>query len=227
MHVRRIFVDRPLDWLRFKLDSFPSDYQPLPWQAADAGAGRAAGTLSRWNVIEPILSQENPRTALDVGANVGWFTFALAKRGVRTIAIERHPRHYRTILYLVSRLQQNNVSLLVTNVDAEALDTLPNVDCVVFLSVWHHLVREHGLDSATGILKGLWDRTKMVLFFETGESELSTAFELPDMGGDDRGWLEKYLGEVCAGGQVEFLGIHLVPEVCGGASNRHLFAVRR
>jgi hypothetical protein len=227
MKNRRSLIDRPLDWIRFKLDSFPADYQPLPWQDARADAGRAKGTLSRWDAMEPILSEESPLTALDVGANVGWFTFALAKRGVRTIAIERHPRHYRTILYLISRLQEDKVSLFVTSLDPQSVSSLPTADCVLFLAVWHHLVREHGFDAATAILKELWAHTNKMLFFETGENELASTFGLPDMGDDSQQWLDNYLAEVCEGGRVEFLGMHQVPEVCGGTSNRHLFTVRR
>ena len=164
---------------------------------------------------------------MDIGANVGWFTFALANRGIHVVAIERHPRHYRTLLYLAKRLKADNVTVMVAELNLVTSPLLPRTDCVLFLSVWHHIVRELGLTAATEILATLWEHTNQVLFFETGERELDPKFGLPTMDPNSLSWLTSYLGRTCSTGRVVCLGTHLVPEGCGAMNERHLFAVTR
>ena len=107
--LRRRSLDTALDWLRFRLDTFPrrgplrgmnlANYQPLPWVGLSEG-DRTEGTLSRWREIESVLAElPDLSTALDIGANQGFFAINLAKRGVTTVALEVNPVAYRTALY--------------------------------------------------------------------------------------------------------------------------------
>src|SRR3954447_6857586 len=101
--IRRDSVDRAIDWMRFRLDTFPRlDYQPLPWLGLERAA-RSAGTDSRWTAMAAVLDEVNPASALDIGANVGWFTHKLASRGVPVVGVESNPKYYRTALYALRR----------------------------------------------------------------------------------------------------------------------------
>ena len=111
-------VDDAFDWVRFHLDTFPGDsrlltrtgvpelqsavYHDLPWVGIRSGR-RATGTLSRWARMEPLIRELGVRTAVDVGARTGWFTFALADLGVSTVAVEREPRYLRIVTYARER----------------------------------------------------------------------------------------------------------------------------
>jgi hypothetical protein len=53
------------------------------------------------------------------------------------------------------------------------------------------------------LLGMIWDRTGKVLFFDSGEDEMTPDFELPEMTPDSRSWLAGYLAETCEGSRIE------------------------
>lgn len=223
-------ADDLLDRLRLRLDRLTGvSYQPMPALGGHAGgAARAEGTFSRWEAMAPVLDEAAPESALDVGCNSGWFVLALAARGIPTVGVERDPASYRTALFAArSSPSAGRIGVLAMRLTEETAPLLPSADCVVFLSIWHHLVRESGLEAAGRVLGALWERTLRVLFFETGETEMPDAFGLPAMGPDPRAWLTGYLAEHCPGGHVRHLGRHQGGQVGGEAVYRNLFAVTR
>ena len=228
-------VNAFLDWLRFRLDTFPRsaplrrvtppDHQALPW--LDVPGKRAAGSDSRWHAIAPLLERAEARTALDLGCNVGFFTLKLAQEGIAAVGVESHPTFYRTALYAKRRLGLTNVGFLVLTLTPATVELLPEVDVVVFLALWHHLVRTHGLDEATAMLEAIWRRTRRMLVFETGENEMPASYGLPPMAPDPRTWLADYLARACEGGEVVHLGLHSAQAPDGAECGRNLFAVLR
>jgi hypothetical protein len=104
---------------------------------------------------------------------------------------------------------------------------MPTADCVLCLSIWHHFVRSYGLEAATGMLQAIWGKTGIVMFFDTGETEMTPDYRLPEMTPDPRSWLEDYLSRTCAGSRVEHLGLHRAFDPEGGPVERNLFAVLR
>jgi hypothetical protein len=240
--LRRQPVDDLLDWVRFRVDTFPrsvallkplrlpelqsATYHELPWVGVRAGR-RAESSKSRWKQIARFVESLDVRSALDIGANSGWFSFKLAELGIPTIAVERSPRGTRIGLYVRKRSGLEDVSFLVSDVNVSSVERLPEADCVLLLSVWHHFVREDGIDSASAILAELWTKTGSVLFFETGESEMPDSWQLPDMRPDARTWLTRYLTNVCSGSIVVHLGLHDALSPNNEPCTRNLFAVVR
>ena len=220
-------VDDALDQLRFWLDRNPlRSYQPVPELGADHAA-RALGTWSRWEAMRPLVAAGGVRSAVDVGCDAGWFTLRLASEGVVTIGVEYDPPAYRTAIVAARRSGLENVGLLVIRIDPQSATMLPRADACLLLAVWHHLVREQGLDQATSVLRTLWQQTGTVLFFETGEGEMDASYSLPAMDPDSRTWIAEYLGDCCPGGEVNHLGIHdaFTPDL--RPCRRNLFAVMR
>jgi len=234
--VRRRRVDDPLDWLRFRLDTFPrreslrrlssTGYQPLPWVGLEGGK-RAAGTESRWHAISSVLDEVHPISALDLGCNFGYFTLALGERGIPTVGIEIDPTAYRTALYARRKSGLDHVAILVLRLELPTVDLLPSADAVLFLSLWHHLVQAHGLEGATAVLERVWEHTRRVLFFDTGESEMPPSYGLPRMTPDARTWLTSYLTETCPGAELRHLGVHAAFAPDGSPCTRNLLAVLR
>jgi FkbM family methyltransferase len=224
----RTRVDEAIDLFRLRLDTFPDGiYQPVPSLPSWLGVTRAEGTESRWRAMSDVLDRVPVRTGLDIGANVGYFCVQLASRGVHTIALEPEPRVVRIALLAVRRSGLENLGVLSLAVGPDNLDMVPPSDCVVYLSVWHHMVRWHGEEKATAMLAEIWNRTGKVLFFDTGEKEMPPDYRLPDMGPDAREWLADYLGRTCAGGTVEHLGLHGAFDAVGAPCERNLFAIIR
>jgi hypothetical protein len=231
LKVTRDQVDAALDRARFKLDSYPTmDYQPLPWLGARR-ARRGSGVESRWAVIDAKLDEladEGPvDTAVDIGCNVGFFAISLAQRGVVTLGVEQYPKYYRPYLYALRRLQLGHAGALVIEVTPRTLDLIPEVDCVLFLSVWHHIVRAHGEAAAKDVLARLWTKARRVLFFETGEAELPRHWNMPAMEPSPEAFLPGYLADICEDADVVHLGRHDAFAPDGSSCRRSLFAVIR
>jgi hypothetical protein len=234
---RRERLDRALDWMRFRVDTFPQSgplsklsyvsYQPLPWVGIDGGR-RAEGSRTRWRAISDVLDRlPGLRTAMDIGANAGYFVVCLAERGFHTVAVESNPVAYRTALYAISRARANGASVMTLEVGPDNVDVLPTVDVVICLSVWHHIVRAHGFEPATEVLRGIWQHTGKVLFFDTGENEMPPSFRLPRMEPDAETWLADYLAATCEGSTVELLGKHEAFDAELRPAQRNLFAIVR
>lgn len=220
-------LDDGIDLLRLKLDALPDGiYQPVPGIHVRR-AKRSVGTGSRWAAMEPVVERLGVESALDVGANVGYFPIMLARRGIPSVALESDPKYVRTATTAVRRNQLDNVAVMSLEFRPDTLALLPATDCTLLLSLWHHLVRELGFDTATDLLRGLWARTGKVMFFDSGENEMPESFGLPRMVPTPDVWLTEYLRKNCSGGRVEHLGRHRAFDADGLPTDRALLAVIR
>jgi hypothetical protein len=200
-------------------------YQPVDLPARTAT--RAAGSRSRWAAMRPVVERTGSRTAIDIGANAGYFSIELGRLGIHTIALESEPGQIRMALLAVKRSGVDDVGVMAYKLRPDNLDLLPTVDCTLFLSLWHHLVRWEGMTAATAMLQELWRRTDRVMFFDTGETEMPPSFRLPEMHPDAETWLSTYLADSCQGAQIEHLGRHAAFDAAGRPCERNLFAVVR
>ena len=225
--VTRQAVDDVLDRLRFRIDTFPHGvYQPVP-SLPNRSATRSGGSESRWEAILPIVREQAVESAVDIGACEGYFSIKLGEAGIPTIALEGDPSMYRTAIFAVRRSGLEDVGVLALSLTPANVVAVPASDCVLCLSIWHHFVRYYGLDGATAMLETIWARTRKVLFFDTGENEMTPEYGLPEMAPDARSWLGAYLAETCAGSRVQHLGTHRAFDPIGRGCERNLFALIR
>lgn len=235
----RARIDGAIDWLRLQLDAFPAHqrigrpspirYQPIPDLGMRNG-GRAAGTASRWEAMSETLTScgIGAGVAVDIGANSGFFSIALGRRGFDVLAIEPLPPAHRTLIYAIRKAGlAERVAASNLTVGPDNLDLIPAASVVVFLSLWHHLVREHGLHAAESMLGEIWAKAGRVMFFETGESEMPPEYGLPAMEPDARTWVAELLRRTCPGGEVRHLGGHQAFDAERQPATRNLFAVIR
>lgn len=239
--LRRAPLDNALDAVRFRIDTFPrrlgvlrllrsahlesaTPYQDLPWVGLEH-ARRGAASQARWEVMLPLIEGLQVRSAVDIGANAGWFCFAFDRAGVPAVAIDSEERNLRIGIYARRHAPQpSQVQFMLMDVEPDTVDLLPPGDAVLFLAVWHHVVKARGFATASALLRGIWGKTGRVLFFETGELELPEGWGLPEMAPDPRTWLTRYLASVCEGGNVVHVGSF---DAGIGAAQRNLFAVVR
>ena len=216
-----------LDGVRLKLDTFPyRAYQPMPVLGL-RGAARETATASRFEAMLSVIERTSVRDAVDVGCHYGWYVLQLAERGIATVGIEESAPAYRSALLAVRRSRASNAGILAMRVTPETASLVPTADAMLLLSVWHHLVRNFGLEAATEILETLWSRTRRVLFFETGEAEMGPEFRLPAFEPDAPTWLNGYLERTCEGSEVVHLGLHAAFDADARPCRRNLFAVVR
>ena len=225
--VTRQGVDDVLDRVRFRIDTFPHGvYQPVPYLPLRS-ATRGGGSESRWDAMLPIVREQAVESAVDIGACEGYFSIMLGEAGVPTIAIEGDPGASRTAMLAVRRSGLENVGVLALVLTPENVVAVPGSDCTLCLSVWHHFVRYNGLEPATEMLESIWAGTRKVLFFDTGENEMTPEYRLPPMVPGPASWLSIYLSETMPGSRVEHLGTHAAFDPSGRPCERNLFAVSR
>jgi hypothetical protein len=225
--VTRDGIDNVLDHIRFRIDTFPHGvYQPV--QSLPRGhATRGGGSESRWEAILPVVREQAVESAVDIGACEGYFSIMLGEAGIPTIALEGAPGAARTAMFAVRRSGLEDVGVLALALTPSNVVAVPASDCTVCLSIWHHFVRYYGVDAATEMMATIWSRTAKVLFFDTGENEMTPDYGLPEMTPDARSWLSSYLAETCEGSRVQHLGTHAAFDPSGRPVERDLFAVIR
>lgn len=172
--------------------------------------------------MEPVVHEVGARSALDIGCNVGWFVTKLALLGMPVVGVEGRPATYRSALYARDRAGVDDVGILAMTVTPTTVRVLPTADCVLLMSVWHHMIDSHGLASARELLAAIWQRTGKVLFFENGVVDVAGRPEIGSLLGDAQDWFTELLGTTCPGGVVRHLGEHEALD-----ARRHLFAVVR
>ena len=131
--------------------------------------------------MRPVVERLDIENAIDIGAGAGYFTIELARLGVHTIAIEPDPPNHRTTLLAVRRSGLRNIGVPALELRPDNMRMLTPADCTLFLSLWHHLVRNYGFEASTGMFREIWARTGTLLAFDTGEREMSPEFRLPPM----------------------------------------------
>jgi hypothetical protein len=175
-----------------------------------------------------VLLATDVRSALDLGCNSGWFVVELGRLGIATLGIENHPAYHRSAVYSVERSGLENVGVARMSINEQTLALLPRVDSVLFLSLWHHLVHESGMDVATRILEAAWNASKKVLVFETVSRNAAASFDIPDLCPDDETWFRTYFAHVCPDADVVSLGTSSVAAQAQSMEDaRTLFALLR
>lgn len=168
-------------------------YQPLPQLCIKTNAARTEKTFIRWEAIKWELPTE-PMSVLDIGCNAGFYSINLAKFGHFVTGIDNHVWSL-FVFYAKEALKIPNLALSDLFLTPENIKTLPNYDCILLLSVFHHWCVAYGTDAALKMLDDVYKRTNKILFFETAQTD--TASEkyravLPYMGDSPELWLHNY-----------------------------------
>lgn len=207
-------------------------YQDLPWVKI-SGSRRAVGSRERFEAMEGDLARKGlrPKVVLDVGCNVGYFSLSFASMGCISYGVEMGDVELRTAQIAAKKVYSGYFVPVRMECRRESAALLPASDVTLCLSIWHHWVRHLGLEEATDILKRLWESTRGVLYFDTGESEMPKSYGLPFGAADPVAWLTAYLEDVLDQGTVETIG-RFKAFAPGGAEGdkdvrRTLFAVSR
>lgn len=235
---KRKMVLMLLDKLRFRIlttryiiDKPATRYQPIPFMGITE-AKRSIGSISRFNAMKSYLDRHalTNGTVVDYGCNVGYFSLSLCREGFRAYGVERDWPSL-DIAYTSARIAKlpfYPVHLMIT---PQTIDDMPCGDVSICLSVWHHWVREYGMNIATDLLKSLFAKTRKVLFFDTGEREMSADYHLPFADNDPQLWLENYFKQHLSPSGIELLGQFKAFSPKGTEKNqsvvRHLFAIAK
>ena len=168
-------------------------YQPR-FGVDDQRAERVRPTTVRWEAMEPYLPSSG--SALDIGCNNGFFTFKMAQHGLVSLGVDASVHALATARLLGMRNDPPRAAFARLDLTPETAATLPTVDVVVCLSVFHHLVRHQGLEEATAVMSVLASKTRNIMVFETGQADEishSWAEQLGFMGDNPQAWVSEFL----------------------------------
>ena len=125
----------------------------------------------RFRAISDYLPKNHPLTTLDIGCNLGFFTFNMAKRGGLCIGIDYGRNEILAARALASQYAVKNVVFAQMEITPENSSLLPRTDVVICLSVFHHWIRKLGEEKSLVIMKGLAESTGKYLVFDTGQPD--------------------------------------------------------
>ncbi|MGA1199036.1 MAG: class I SAM-dependent methyltransferase [Candidatus Latescibacterota bacterium] len=130
-------------------------------------------TQKRWEIIQKHIDP-TASSCLDIGCNTGFFSHAIASHNVFTIGFDSELRNT-----IVANAQYQRPNLMFKNLELtpETTPLLPESDIIIFLSVFHHLVKYYEEAGAKKILKEIAQKCQKQIFFETGQfDETDTKF---------------------------------------------------
>jgi len=157
----------------------------------------------RLQVIKENISDGN--LCLDIGCNTGYFSSNISKLGIFTIGMDSE---LKNIIVARSQYSAPNLIFMQFELNKNSVQLLPSVDIILFLSVFHHLVKDYGKNDAVIILKTLASKCNKCFFFETGQpDEIGTKWaRMMEFLGETNTWVNKLFIEECKFREVRYLG---------------------
>jgi SAM-dependent methyltransferase len=170
-------------------------YHPISIEGEVISNGER-GCSDRWAVINEVVSKDQG-SVLDLGCAEGYFVQRVAREyGCFVLGVDADVRRL-TIAQDVNVLNKNErAGFMYAHITPEFLGKLPTFDTVIFLSVLHHVMYEHGLDYARDFMKLIREKTAKSLIFDMGQSNEITmqwAPLLPDMGPNPQEWIAEFI----------------------------------
>lgn len=140
-------IDRIISVLESSSDRF-SNYQSFPeivlktipkLKEIKYKKGQIDLDQKRYNWLNKYL-ERNIKTALDIGANLGYFSIMLASRNNLVVDAYEPYLHYNSVLNELSKILnlEKTLNVYLNEIDLMKLDKIKNYDLVINLNVLHH-----------------------------------------------------------------------------------------
>ena len=200
-----------------------SPYQPVTINGAQISSGERLHS-DRWNVIKQLIQANGAKTLIDLGCAEGYFVERAAKEcGCLALGVDADVRRLALAHGSAALNRVHGAGYMYANLTPEFIDALPQYDTVVFMSVLHHIMYEHGVDYSRDYMRRLRPKAARFMVFDMGQSnetENAWAAKLPDMGADPHTWVGNFLKS------AGFSKVELVKETDSydhGSSKRAVF----
>jgi SAM-dependent methyltransferase len=142
---------------------------------------------------------------LDIGCNTGYFASEISKLRIFTIGLESE---LKNVIVSESQYKLPNLVFKHFKLDKDSVAILPQADIILFLSVFHHLVKYYGQNESVAVLEKLASKCKSHFYFETGQSdELGTRWcNLMKFTNNIEDWVNDFFVNKCDYKEVRKLG---------------------
>lgn len=159
------------DIRKAKLETWADLYHPLPF-AAFRGLTTQVTEDTPYRRLGMILREYNDvrgLRVLDLGCNVGFFSFALARRGAKVAGFDRRAE-YVDIARKTSVIYGVPVSFREALVTPELVREQREVDLTLCFSMLQWLIRQNGVAYGDEVLRAI-SKTSNALFFDVSVNE--------------------------------------------------------
>ena len=154
-----------------KLETWADIYHPIPFYEFSDLTTQVT-KLTPYKRLGMILSRYNDlsrKRVLDLGCNVGFYSFSLAKRGAYVTGIDLRSE-YIDIANKVSQIYENPVEFINRHVTPEFFEeNNREYDITLCFSMLQWVIDQKGTEYGTKILKAISDKSE-ALFFDTAVS---------------------------------------------------------
>ena len=171
-------------------------YQPVAINGVCLSKGERVHS-ERWAVIEQVIRETESRTVLDLGCAEGYFVERAASQcGCFALGVDADMRRLSLAQASVVLNHVHGAGYMYADLTPEFIGALPSYDTIIFMSVLHHIMYEHGITCATDYMRRLRTKASKGIIFEMGQSdEVENAWArlLPDMGSKPHDWIADFL----------------------------------
>ena len=177
--------------LKFLKRGFFDKYQPIYGQEIKSAIRVSS---DRYNNFSRYIINSKVSNVLDIGCNIGYFSLKCSEANKFVVGVDYDFFNITICNYLKNSHELKNSFFQRALIDEDYIDTMPFFDSVIFLSVFHHWVKEYGKERSLIMLEKLCKKTKVCLIFETGQSnEIGTKWfeKMSFMGTDINIWAEE------------------------------------
>ena len=167
-------------------------YQPDPF-TEDNSSESLRSCYDRLNKIYETLPDDRKNFSyMDIGCHTGFFLFKLVDRlNGFGIGIDHGITEIMVANSTAKKNKIDNITFINYELNDKNIYSLPKIDVIIFLSVFHHFVRYFDEKRAVEMLKTICERCNKYLIFETGQpnEDSKWAHELKFMGEDFEKWV--------------------------------------
>ncbi|QIR75455.2 methyltransferase domain-containing protein [Sulfurospirillum diekertiae] len=149
--------------------ALPEIYQPI-FNHPELSEAVSRDCEDRWTYIEKIYRQledklKRPLKVLDLGCAQGYFSLSLATCGATVLGIDYLDKNIAVCQSLAKENAKLKVNFEIGKIE-EVIEKLAinQYDLVLGLSVFHHIVYEHGLDWTKKLLENLASKVTLGIF---------------------------------------------------------------
>jgi O-antigen chain-terminating methyltransferase len=170
-------------------------YHPVQIDGRELCAGERM-CVDRWSTIHRVLKEHGAQTLLDLGTAEGYFVQQAALNGYFVVGVDADVRRLTLAQASITLNRVSGAGFMFAELSPEFIARIPKFDAVLFLSVLHHIMYEHGVDYAREYMSVLRSKIDRVLIFDMGQSnetENAWATLLPDMGQHPHTWIADFL----------------------------------
>lgn len=172
-------------------------YQPVfSHEHTDNGVIR--NSRDRWIVMKPCIEGIEKGSVLDIGSNIGYFTFQTAALGHYATGVEAEDFNVTMSNAIKVCSGSENAHFIKGLITPETTKVMPHYNTIINLSVFHHWVKAYGEKMACGMMRDLASKCDH-LIFETGQADekgTKWAEKLSFMGDKPQAWTENFLKDI-------------------------------